>query len=136
MYNYFVWDKKSSINNCDADEILKSEPFCKMNKIVFFTHNEKPFVHADTDELRKELQIPSSESDEFVYETYIKILEEKENESQQEQTNLEKMRDKISILEAENGYFILDSAIKDSKISTLENDLADLTLEIAMMEVR
>ena len=102
MYNYFVWDKKSSINNCDADEILKSEPFCKMNKIVFFTHNEKPFVHADTDELRKELQIPSSESDEFVYETNIKILEEKENESQQEQTNLEKMRDKISILEAKN----------------------------------
>ena len=102
MYNYFVWDKKSSINNCDADEILKSEPFCKMNKIVFFTHNEKPFVHADTDELRKELQIPFSESDEYVYETYIKILEEKENESQQEQTNLEKMQDKISILEAEN----------------------------------
>ena len=102
MYNYFIWDRKSSINNCDADEILKSEPFCKMNKIVFFTHNEKPFVHADTDELRKELQIPSSESDEFVYETYIKILEEKENESQQEQTNLEKMRDKISILEAKN----------------------------------
>ncbi len=136
MYNYFVWDKKSSINNCDADEILKSEPFCKMNKIVFFTHNEKPFVHADTDELRKELQIPSSESDEFVYETYIKILEEKENESQQEQTNLEKMRDKISILEAENADLLLDSAIKDSKISTLENDLADLTLEIAMMEVR
>lgn len=44
--------------------------------------------------------------------------------------------EKISILEAENADLLLDSAIKDSKIQTLENDLADLTLEIAMMEVR
>lgn len=44
--------------------------------------------------------------------------------------------EKISILEAKNADLLLDSAIKDSKISTLENDLADLTLEIAMMEVR
>ena len=52
-----------------------------------------------------------------------------------ELTENEILGNKISILEAENAL-LLDSAIKDSKISTLENDLADLTLEIAMMEVR
>lgn len=53
-----------------------------------------------------------------------------------ELSDFEKIKEKISILEAENADLLLDSAIKDSKISTLENDLADLTLEIAMMEVR
>lgn len=51
----------------------------------------------------------------------------------QEPTEIEKIQNKISILEAENADLLLDSAIKDSKIQTLENDLADLTLEIAMM---
>lgn len=133
MYNYFIWDRKSSINNCDADEILKSEPFCKMNKIVFFTHNGKPFVHADGDELRKELQIPSSESDEFVYETYIKILEEKENESQQEQTNLEKMRDKISILSKENEKLKLEQEQQNEDI--VSNLLASAELFEMLLSV-
>lgn len=53
-----------------------------------------------------------------------------------EKNYYEKIKEKISILEAENADLLLDSAIKDMKIKTLENDLADLTLEIAMMEVR
>ena len=53
-----------------------------------------------------------------------------------ETLSLEEATKKISILEVENADLLLDSAIKDSKIQTLENDLADLTLEIAMMEVR
>ena len=44
----------------------------------------------------------------------------------------EQMETKISILEAENADLLLDSAIKDSKISTIEKDLADLTLEVVM----
>lgn len=41
--------------------------------------------------------------------------------------------DKISILESENADLLLDNAMKDLRLETLENDLADLTLEIAMI---
>ncbi len=54
----------------------------------------------------------------------------------QEPTEIEKIKEKISILEAENADLLIDSAMKDLKIETLENDLADLTLEIAMMGVK
>lgn len=39
---------------------------------------------------------------------------------------------KISILEAENADLLLDSAIKDMKLKSIEKDLADLTLEVVM----
>ncbi|EPZ54697.1 hypothetical protein H477_3837 [[Clostridium] sordellii ATCC 9714] len=38
---------------------------------------------------------------------------------------------RIDILEQENADLLLDSALKDSKIEQLENDLSDLMLEIA-----
>lgn len=41
----------------------------------------------------------------------------------------------IKKLEKENADLLLDSAMKDYKISILESDLADLTLEVAMLEV-
>lgn len=46
--------------------------------------------------------------------------------------NLKQLEDKISILETENADLLLDSAIKDIKIQTIEKDLADLTLEVVM----
>ena len=51
-------------------------------------------------------------------------------------TENEILGNRISILEAENADLLIDSAMKDLKIETLENDLADLTLEIAMMGVK
>lgn len=42
------------------------------------------------------------------------------------------MKEKISILEAENADLLLDSAIKDMKLKSIEKDLADLTLEVVM----
>lgn len=41
----------------------------------------------------------------------------------------------IKRLEKENADLLLNSAMKDYKISILESDLADLTLEVAMLEV-
>lgn len=52
------------------------------------------------------------------------------------ETEMQVLQNKISILEAENADLLIDSAMKDLKIETLENDLADLTLEIAMMGVK
>lgn len=42
------------------------------------------------------------------------------------------LTNKISILEAKNSDLLLNIAIKDSKIQTIEKDLADLTLEVVM----
>ncbi|WP_195940969.1 hypothetical protein [Romboutsia sp. 1001713B170131_170501_G6] len=43
------------------------------------------------------------------------------------------VNNKLSALEEENADLLLDNAMKDLRLETLENDLADLTLEIAMM---
>lgn len=50
----------------------------------------------------------------------------------QEPTEIEVMQNKISILEAENADLLLDSAMKDIKLKSIEKDLADLTLEVVM----
>ncbi|CEK29423.1 hypothetical protein JGS6364_00691 [[Clostridium] sordellii] len=42
-------------------------------------------------------------------------------------------KERLDILEQENADLLLDSALKDSKIEQLENDLSDLMLEIATM---
>lgn len=49
--------------------------------------------------------------------------------------NKETTNEIIKRLEKENADLLLDSAMKDYKISILESDLADLTLEVAMLEV-
>ena len=46
---------------------------------------------------------------------------------------LSEHQSKISILQAENADLLLDSASKDIKLSTLEKDLADLTLVMGGM---
>ena len=45
----------------------------------------------------------------------------------------EQVENILSILESENADLLLDNAMKDLRLETLENDLADLTLEIAMI---
>lgn len=45
---------------------------------------------------------------------------------------LDTQEGKISLLEQENAEILLDSAVKDIKIQTIEKDLADLTLEVVM----
>lgn len=69
-----------------------------------------------------------------------------EEYTQEEKENIEKTQDenneiclniRVKILEDENADLLLDAAIKDSKIEMLENDLADVMMEIAMIgEVR
>lgn len=41
------------------------------------------------------------------------------------------LEDRIESLEQENADLLFDSAIKDMKIKTLENDIADIILEMA-----
>lgn len=47
--------------------------------------------------------------------------------------NKETNNEIIKRLEKENADLLLDSVMKDYKISILESDLADLTLEVAML---
>ena len=49
-----------------------------------------------------------------------------------EPTEIDVLKDKVSILEAENADLLLDSAMKDIKLKSIEKDLADLTLEVVM----
>ncbi|MGL5713676.1 MAG: hypothetical protein ACRCXT_24050 [Paraclostridium sp.] len=58
-------------------------------------------------------------------------LEFENIEVPQEPTEIDKINEKIFNLEKENADLLLDSAVKDIKIETLENDVADIILEIA-----
>lgn len=57
-----------------------------------------------------------------IVEEYTPILED----TTQEIT----LEDRIESLEQENADLLLDSAIKDTKIETLENDVADILFEM------
>ncbi|MDB1956525.1 hypothetical protein PMY38_09475 [Clostridium tertium] len=41
------------------------------------------------------------------------------------------LKEKVNVLEKENADLLLDSALKDSKIETLQSDIADIMKEIA-----
>lgn len=131
MYTYKIWNKTDDINGVDSNVVLKNNPIYKKGDVVLIINTDSDRVEfiAIESELRESYKDKVSN-----IEKLAEIRCEYYNNNAP-MTVIE-LQNKISILEAENGYFILDSAIKDSKISTLENDLADLTLEIAMMEVR
>lgn len=44
------------------------------------------------------------------------------------------LTERVETLETENADLLMDSAIKDSKIKLLENDIADMMLELALMK--
>lgn len=41
------------------------------------------------------------------------------------------LKEKVNVLEKENADLLLDSALKDSKIETLQSDIADIMKEMA-----
>lgn len=87
--NYFIWDKKSPINNSSAERILQSD--FRFNELitVFFTDNGVPCHHVFYNE------IPTEE------ELQNKLLEfnQQEEIQEQEQLSLKEQANKISILE-------------------------------------
>ena len=96
-------------------------------KFIFTNEEEKENI------LNSNKHLTHIETSYLLGESYLVFTDE---EVIYKLTENEILGNKISILEAENAGLLIDSAMKDLKIETLENDLADLTLEIAMMEVR
>ena len=127
MYKVKIWDKIESINGVDAKNVIKSHRIKETDDIFLVLNNYDRILELNfVDVIRANFNLSQSLTKEQVAQEYLRIREEERLQAEKEQV----------ILEAENADLLLDSAIKDSKISTLENDLADLTLEIAMMEVR
>lgn len=48
---------------------------------------------------------------------------------------ISKLRNRVEFLEMENADLLISSAIKDSQILTLENDVADIMLELITMKI-
>ncbi|MGX4598970.1 hypothetical protein [Faecalimicrobium sp. JNUCC 81] len=112
------------------------------NNIVTRTHH-MPFHNRDglgktSEELLKEGALVSPYKVEIPQGKYAIYKYDKDTNSvyvdlQDTPPQEPSVEDKILILEEENADLLLDSATKDVKISSLENDIADILIEIGGM---
>lgn len=65
-------------------------------------------------------------------EKYIIMTDEPE--APQEPSEIDKIKDKIDILNAQNANLLLDNAKKEIEINTLNTNLANVTLEVAKIK--
>ena len=136
MKKCILWDLISPINGISSNEILEKDYIKKIlnreDEIVLYGDDVITEQILSGSSIRYECRLSQDTPIGVAMQKFCELKQQQEIET----LSLEEATKKISILEVENADLLLDSAIKDSKIQTLENDLADLTLEIAMMEVR
>ncbi len=73
---YKIWDKKESINNVSAEEVLNSMPELKNSDVILLIQNNRVTNIEDKDVLISNLNLDSNLSAEEVAEKYIQHLEE------------------------------------------------------------
>lgn len=93
---YKIWDKKESINNISAEEVLNSMPELKNVDVILLIQNNRVTNIEDKDVLISNLNLDGNLSVEEVAEKYIQHLEELEkketltySELLEQYTNLE-----------------------------------------------
>ncbi len=132
--NYEIWNKKDDLKGQKPSYWLEKHQEFNYGDVVLLKDEFGIVRYVESIiTLKTNNNIDASLSTDEAMQNYFEIKELEKINEEKERLSLEEATKKISILEAENADLLLDSAIKDSKIQTLENDLADLTLEIAMM---
>lgn len=74
--DYKIWDKKESINNVSAEEVLNSMPELKNSDVILLIQNNRVTNIEDKDVLISNLNLDDNLSVEEVAEKYIQHLEE------------------------------------------------------------
>ena len=124
MYNYKIWDRKSSINGVSCEEILENRRDIRdSGDDVFLIEDDYGLVSEI--QFKKSIQSIYNMSNELTVEEvaqeYIRIKEEEEKiQAQNSIDTLEDMGNKISYLESEN------KALKE-ELTQIQTSIASLT---------
>lgn len=96
MLNYYIWDKKSNINNASAEHILSVDAKRRYEDVVVLTNNDIPCQIQCASELSNMCEFKGT-TDEVV-RAYIEFRNKEEMQQEKEQLNIEDAHNKISIL--------------------------------------
>ena len=121
MYTFRIWNKSDNIGTLTPKDVLSCNPLFSDNDVIIINYGEKIAEYGDVPTMRHNNLFPLDLTSEEVGQRYIDLKNELIKPSPF-------LQDKIDILEKENADLLLDSAIKDIQMKTLEKDLADLTL--------
>ena len=101
MYNFYIWDKKSAINNVNAADILRDNPFFGGDEIVFCYADKTGKVSYIEcfSILRSNLNMPTATPEE-VGHAYLKQLNDANN-GNNDQATIEELKEQNEKLEAE-----------------------------------
>lgn len=131
-----IWDKKTSINGISATVILKNRKDLENEEEILLleddygniTHIEIPRI------IQSNLKLAQNLTALEIGQAYLEYLITQENQIEQDKITHEQLIEKTNVLEKENADLLLDAAIKDSKLAALESDMADMMMELIMIQ--
>lgn len=124
-----IWDKKEEINGVSSSDVLESCPDFRHGEIFLVLDDGGRVTHIEkTEIIKSNLCLDWGMSTEEVAEHYIKTLE-----YQMKDNDVITLDSRIGSLEDENAGLLFEVMEKDIKIDQLENDLADILLNLGGM---
>lgn len=96
---YKIWDKKESINNVSAEEVLNSMPELKNSDVILLIQNNRVTNIEDKDVLISNLNLDSDLSVQEVAEKYIQYLEELKKQEIKERLSYDALLEQYTNLE-------------------------------------
>ena len=97
---YKIWDKKESINNVSAEEVLNSMPELKNSDVILLIQNNRVTNIEDKDVLISNLNLDSNLSAQEVAEKYIQHLEELKKQEIKEKLSYDELLEQYTNLES------------------------------------
>lgn len=96
---YKIWDKKESINNVGAEEVLNSMPELKDADVILLIQNNRVTNIEDKDVLISNLNLDSNLNAQEVAEKYIQHLEELKKQEIKEKLSYDALLEQYTNLE-------------------------------------
>lgn len=96
---YKIWDKKESINNVSAEEVLNYMPELKNADVILLIQNNRVTNIEDKDVLISNLNLDSDLSVQEVAEKYIQHLEELKKQEIKERLSYDALLEQYTNLE-------------------------------------
>ncbi|WP_270943218.1 hypothetical protein [Romboutsia lituseburensis] len=136
MKTYKIWNKKEEIiEGVASDYIIKSHQI-RENDEVFLVMDE--YGNINQIEIVRIIKsvygFDSNLTAEETAQAYLDLKAKEEENLIKEQITLEDQSKKIDILNAQSANLLLDNAKKEIEISTLNTNLANVTLEVAKIK--
>lgn len=132
---YKIWNKQDKINGLNANYFIENLKIQEFDGVFLIIDDYENVQAIEIDRIIKSVyKLDKTLTTDEVAQEYIRIKKEEKNNAIKEQVHLEEQAKKIDILNAQNANLLLDNAKKEIEISTLNTNLANITLEVAKIK--